>query len=199
MPISCISRRTSFRPIWKPFCRSSLRIFLWPRAGSLVWITSISFMMVSRSSTSLGSGFFGSVYTAQRGTFSSSHCLRTDSLCFFRIISRDFFSGSAKAILEKVALQRQLTNGLQHLGILLLQGSLLSLGFTLKLLWILENGLCVLQKLPLPVADHVGVQVVLGSDFAQLLLLTENLQDNLCLEGCCVCASWHVSSLLCIC
>lgn len=61
--------------------------------------------------------------------FKSSHCLRTESLSFFRMKLGDGTSHSAKAVLKKVTLQCQLTDRLQHLVILLLQGCLLSLCF----------------------------------------------------------------------
>lgn len=61
--------------------------------------------------------------------FKSAHCLRTESLSFFRMKLGDGTSRSAKAVLKKVSLQCQLTDRLQHLVVLLFQCCLLSLCF----------------------------------------------------------------------
>jgi len=69
----------------------------------------------------------------------------------------------AKAILKKVAFQRQLTDGLQHLVVLFLQVIILSLnGLTLRICAKGEMG--ILQKVLLPFPDHVRMQAILGTD-----------------------------------
>ena len=72
--------------------------------------------------------------------------------------------------MKKVPLQRQLPDGLEHPGSLPALSSLLLLCLLLCLAWILKYGAGVLQKLSLPVADHVGVQVVLCCNLAEFLL-----------------------------
>ena len=55
---------------------------------------------------------------------SSSHCRLTDRASFVLMKLGDGFSSCPKAVLKKVTFQRQLTDGLEHLGLFLLQGLL---------------------------------------------------------------------------
>lgn len=121
---------------------------------------------------------------------SSSHCRRTDrSALFFRIKFRDGFPDCAKAVLQEVALDRQLTNGLQHLVPLFLCSGLLPFRLSLRFSLLLKNTGSILQKLRFPVADHVGIQIVLGRNRAQLPFPLQYLQDNFRFEFSCVLSS----------
>ena len=95
-------------------------------------------------------------------------------------------SDLAKAILKKVSLQRELTDGFQHPAGFLLQGFLLSLGFLLDFLGILEDDAGILQKLALLVAQHIGIYIVLICDASQLFFTLENLKNKLRFELRCV-------------
>ena len=107
---------------------------------------------------------------------SSSHCRRTDSSeVFFRIKLRDGLPDCAKAVLKEIALDRQLTNGFQHLVPLLLDSGLLPPGFPLCLAMLLKYTGRIGQKFRLPVAEHVGVQVVFCRNGPQFPLPTEHL------------------------
>lgn len=69
-----------------------------------------------------------------------------DSLLPELITIRDGLPALAKAVLEKVAFQCQLANGLEHLVLLFLQVSLLSADFLLGLA-LVENAAGVLDEL----------------------------------------------------
>lgn len=101
---------------------------------------------------------------------------------FFRIKLRDGFPDCAKAVLQEVAFNSQLTNGFQHLVPFLCCSSLLSLYFPLRLSVLLKYAGRVFHKLSFPVAHHVGIQVVLRSNGSQLPLSLEYLQNDLGLK-----------------
>ena len=75
-------------------------------------------------------------------------------------------SALAKAVLKKVSLQCQLSNGFQHLVGFLLQVYLLSSRLLFRLLRTLENFTHVIQKLPFSIPQHIRIDVVFISDFA---------------------------------
>ena len=75
----------------------------------------------------------------------------------------------AKAALKKVAFERQLADGLEHLVILFLQVFLLSLS-CLVLRICAERAMGMLQEILLPFSDHIGIQAVLGANDVELFV-----------------------------
>ena len=115
----------------------------------------------------------------------------------FWIIFRDVWEGSsslAKAALKKVAFERQLADGLEHLVILFLQVFLLSLS-CLVLRICAERAMGMLQEILLPFSDHIGIQAVLGANDVELFVALQDGQDSLRFEFSRVLFSWHDSNL----
>ena len=100
----------------------------------------------------------------------------------------------AKAALKKVAFERQLADGLEHLVILFLQVFLLSLS-CLVLRICAERAMGMLQEILLPFSDHIGIQAVLGANDVELFVALQDGQDSLRLEFSRVLFSWHDSNL----
>ena len=93
-------------------------------------------------------------------------------------------------VLKKISLQGQLTDGPEHLSLRFLQAGLLSASF-LRLTAAIKGATGVLQKLRLPVPQHIRTDTVLYCKGIEFLLALQNRNGQLGLVLWRVCSSCY--------
>ncbi len=106
----------------------------------------------------------------------SSHCRRMDSLLSFLINLWDWFSASAKAVLEKVSFQSKLAYGFQHLILFLLQGNLLPPGL-LGIFGVVKGVAGVCDKFLFPVSKQIWTDGIVVSHLVDTAFALKNFED----------------------